>query len=280
MTVRMIGIPKMIPSWKRKRDRRLRLTREYGTYKRIASSCEIPINPTFRTSRSKAPATKKNAASNIRPTTTGKKMSASILQLLDAAKAKKREKLNISSTSEAGPSKANDTPSPKQTITTHDSEDTSSSGDENLVNPSNLDLRSSFFQPLSAREKRTPTPNFDCNIGVGNLSESAEEDEEGDDEEDSPKPVDVMANLRNFNQNIHDAKENLKKYASKSGDPPNHTSTDVSQLLAMGETSATQDKSPAKKKTVAPKKRALKAEESAESDWEEVQGNKRKRLRM
>lgn len=211
-------------------------------------------------------------------------MAGSILELLEAAKSKKREKLHLSA-AEAGPSKvADDSPMPERRKRADESEESSSSGDENLVSPSKIDLRSSFFQSVSSKEQdhRVPTPNFDCNIGVGTLSDSEEvEEDEEEDGENKEAAQNVMENLRNFAQTLDDAKENLRKYKDAS-QPAADSATDVSQLLALGETSKADAVavSPVAKKRANNRKRAhTREEESGESDWEEVAGNKRKRLR-
>lgn len=222
-------------------------------------------------------------------------MSGSIKALLENAKAKQREKLDLST--EAGPSvrddakKASPTKKPPPPISDDDS---SSSGDENLVDPSNLDLGSSFFKPVS-KEDRIPTPNFDCNIGVGNLSDSGddeEDEEENNDHEstgnqDNSKPViDVMESHRNFAQTLEDAKENLKRYEANERSKKDEPATDVSKLLALGEATAedpvsTKKGTTVKKNTKVGKKRTAEQNESGDSDWEEVEGNKkRRRLRV
>lgn len=224
-------------------------------------------------------------------------MSASLRELLEAAKAKKREKMNLS---EAGPSKAQEkspvkTKSPAKLPSTYqDSEDSSSSGDENLVNPSHLDLGSSFFQPVQVapNKNRTPTPNFDCNIGLGTLSDSEEEIEEPSDEDNdndastgnlSNLPaVDVMENLRNFNQNLDDAKENLRKYEANNSSKATTVDPilDVNSLLALGETGASEKGIVKVENPTAKRRPKKKQEESGESDWEEVEGNNRKRRKV
>lgn len=214
-------------------------------------------------------------------------MSGSIKALLENAKAKQREKLNLST--EAGPSKK---ASPTKKPPVSEDDDSSSSGDENLVDPSNLDLGSSFFKPVS-KEDRIPTPNFDCNIGVGNLSDSGDDDEEEDHDhestgnQDSSKPViDVMESHRNFAQTLEDAKENLKRYEANERSKKDEPATDVSKLLALGEATAedpvtTKKGTTVKKNTRVGKKRTAEQNESGDSDWEEVEGNrKRRRLRV
>ena len=232
-------------------------------------------------------------------TRSGKVLSGSIKELLEKAKVKQREKLNLSNKgtdvsvpSPNSSSQRRSSPNINGKPVESDS-DSSSSGDENLVDPKNLDLRSSFFEPTTQVEKsaRTPTPNFECNIGVSTLSDS--EDEDGGDENGASEVVDVMKNLQNFSNQIDKAKETLRQYEARNKEPSSSNSadnvTDVSKLLAMGEvnTSATIGEGGKENgKPIKAKKRRQQtaADNSGEdSDWEEVQGNvqnRRKRLRV
>lgn len=239
--------------------------------------------------RSQSSTAKKKQVAPVPGTTRpAKVMSGAIRELLEKAKANQREKLDLSK--EAGSSKdimvsmsAKPTthkrmPAAKANLSEGD--DSSSSGDENLVNPSKLDLGSSFFEPAATKEDRIPTPNFDCNIGVGTLSDSGEDDDYDDreiEEEAENKPVvDVMENLKTFAQTLDNARENLKRYEEKARAETAQPDTDVRQLLALGEASAepvpTSTKASSKKQT-------RKRHDSEDSDWEEVEGNARKRKR-
>lgn len=241
-------------------------------------------------SRPTPPKMKKNSrkrvpviAEKAQPTRTGKIMTESIRELLQKAKAGQRERLNLSV--EAGPSQT--TTSPKKPVVKgkpippmKEDDASSSSGDEYLVDPAELDLGSTFFKsgPSIPTENRIPTPNFDCGIGVGALSDS-----EGEDSESSAsKPTTslVLDNLQNLAKTIDEAKANLKKYEeNKKATASTSSAADVGSLLALGETS-TQDESRVKRVAAPVKRRRKSEEDSADSDWEEVEGNKRKQIRI
>lgn len=201
-------------------------------------------------------------------------MSETLKKVLKTATAKSRAKLNLSVgeniLGEAGPSKTSASPK-KSGKFSPDSED-SSSGDENLVSPSKLDLASSFFEPIPERS----TPHFECNIGIEHLS--ASEEEHDMDTEDEPS-VDIMENLNKFAKNLDDAKENLQRYESRGSKAINESSkditADVKELLALGEPESSKVKTVSRKKKTASKK-AKDSED--ESDWEEVKGKLYRRM--
>lgn len=281
-------VQKMNQTMKRIHNHRLHLQKRRGMYQRnylqwvTKSIASCPC-------RSQSSTAKKKQVAPVPGTTRpAKVMSGAIRELLEKAKANQREKLDLSK--EAGSSKdimvsmsAKPTtykrmPAAKANLSEGD--DSSSSGDENLVNPSKLDLGSSFFEPAATKEDRIPTPNFDCNIGVGTLSDSGEDDDDVDresEEEAENKPVlDVMENLKTFAETLDNARENLKRYEEKARAETAQPDTDVRQLLALGEASAepvpTSTKASSKKQT-------RKRHDSEDSDWEEVEGNARKRKR-
>lgn len=247
-------------------------------------------------------------------------MSGSIRELLDRAKASQKKKLNISgetptssevdspatTTKKSPPQKKVNSPkklqkkAEKTTESDDDASSSYSSGDDHLVDPATLDLGSTFFKINSpAKENRVPTPNFDCNIGVGQLTDSEDEDYEGvsDNENEKSSTTDsagqstnIMENLNQFARKIDEAKETLKKFEANKGTqqtPHPTTKTDVSSLLALGETSGKDliepegkvSKANNKKTTATKKKRRQSHEDSEDSDWEEVEG-KSKRIRI
>lgn len=149
------------------------------------------------------------------------------------------------------------------------SESDSDSGDDNLVDPNKLDLNSDFF---NIPNKLNAAPDFDCNAGIDMNSNSSDESEDdfADVSEDykNKSAGDVnFVKLQEFSKNLEIAKEHLKNYKAKVVEEAGEV--DVSQLLALGETetSKTQKKNVTKSKT---RKR-----KDSNSDWEDVQGNKK-----
>lgn len=184
----------------------------------------------------------------------------------------------------------------KSISSSQDSQDSDSSGDDYLVKPHEIDLKSNFFD-VKSTEKTDEPPNFDCNAGM-QLTDSEIEDEDfiepkkepdvkNDDEEleDTDKKNSMISKINqesssrvNFNQlhqytkDLERAKEQLKNM--KSDTFKDDSNIDVSKLLAMGEGSVKVASSP---KTV-PVKRKRAGQES-DSDWEEVQGKVKRIVR-
>lgn len=239
------------------------------------------FRPSASNTKKKKLATKANRSKGDQPTKSGKVMSGSIKELLEKAKAGRREKINLSTDEGPAMVKKSMTTIDKPTASQSDDDDgSSSSGDEYLVPAKELDLGSTFFETKTAPDRVT-TPNFDCNVGLAGLSDSEPEDdlEEVDEDEDAKdksheKSTDIMQNLKNFTQNIEDARENLKRHEEKT--KTLQPTLDVTSLLALGE--AKEDE-PVQKKPAPIKKRRAKDDDSGGSDWEEVEGKKRKRLK-
>lgn len=203
-----------------------------------------------------------------------KLMKGTLKEILEKAKASRRKSLGTnSSLNKSEDLRVNDkTQLPK--VVSEDEEESSSSGDEYLVDPAALDLKSSFFENRKSNElekkpeSRVPTPNFDCNAGMGEGRLSDSEDEEEFVEADDPalqKSASTFEKLGDFAKNLDLAKENLKNYVSNA--PENEL--DVSDLLKMGEATGDQE---VKKPTSQKRPHA----NDSESDWEEVEGNPKK----
>lgn len=138
----------------------------------------------------------------------------------------------------------------------NDEEDGSSSDgsiDNYLVDPDELDIQSSFFnveKTTGVKSSVSPAPVFDCNAGMGNLSDSASE-EDAENNEDSGnfhKKEDAKAfDFRNLLENANSlerVKESLAKQAAEeanakkagaAGKKANIDTMDVYSLLALGE---------------------------------------------
>ncbi|KAH8300206.1 hypothetical protein KR044_011561 [Drosophila immigrans] len=123
-----------------------------------------------------------------------------------------------------------------------------SSVDDYLVNPAELDLRSSFF---TATKEKSPAPQFDCNAGITNLTDSGSGSEDNNDSsmEDNAsgnKPFDFRDLLENANSLERTREALLSKRNVTATPPPSATTTssgrttnaatmDVNALLALGE---------------------------------------------
>lgn len=232
---------------------------------RLSSTQRLPI-------QSKANGKRKPASGSS--STTKRPLSAAVKDLLLVAKAKQREKLCLTTVESP----------PQSHSQSNDEDDSGSSGDENLVRPEELDLRSSFFDS-------TPAPKFDCNIGIGSGSDSDEDDQFDGVNDDCDKTeaaaapvVDVLQNLQKFHKDIQDAQENLKKYKKDNGEAKvaKDSAPDISSLLALGEGTSSSirdsEKSLKKGSKRVRSKPQVQEEASGESDWEEVAGKKPKRL--
>lgn len=174
--------------------------------------------------------------------------------------------------------------------------DSSSSDEDGLVNPADLDF--SQIAASAAIANKDVVPVFDCNAGV-KLSDSDEENEEDEGEEikdeESPLPdtqnkivnpiiskinkkssneVRDFSDLQTFHKNLESAKKHLTKLCEdqkKSSDKStnsNDDDTDVTKLLSLGEgipqTSDSQSK----------RKRKKHQRDSDDSDWENVSGKR------
>ncbi|KAH8370232.1 hypothetical protein KR093_002717 [Drosophila rubida] len=121
-----------------------------------------------------------------------------------------------------------------------------SSVDDYLVNPAELDLRSSFF---TAAKEKSPAPQFDCNAGITNLSDSGSGSEDNNDSsmEDNAsnnKAFDFRDLLENANS-LERTREALLSKRNVTSTPPsgcpegnrttNAATMDVNALLALGE---------------------------------------------
>lgn len=115
-----------------------------------------------------------------------------------------------------------------------------SSVDDYLVNPADIDLRSSFF--IATKEK-SPAPQFDCNAGIspGNLSDSdnGSGSEDNNDSSMEDKAFDFRDLLENANCLERTREELLNKQRTDTPPPGrNNAATaamDVNALLALGE---------------------------------------------
>uniref|UniRef100_A0A182XXB3 Rad4 beta-hairpin domain-containing protein n=1 Tax=Anopheles stephensi TaxID=30069 RepID=A0A182XXB3_ANOST len=186
-----------------------------------------------------------------------------------------------------------------------DDDDSDSSGDDHLVNPEKLDLGAKFFSKRENSAEPSGSaaaapPHFDVNSGM-RLSDSSAEEGEGDrtnGEESLPASIPKRAadrlishlnqqsgeymnftNLDQFTAKVEEAKRLLKSYQQREQLPPagNNESTDaaassptkgpqenVSSLLAMGEKDGEGGR-------VDVKQRNEPADNSSDSEWEEVQ---------
>ncbi|KAM8711517.1 hypothetical protein ACLKA7_000632 [Drosophila subpalustris] len=120
-----------------------------------------------------------------------------------------------------------------------------SSVEDYLVNPADLDLRSSFF---TATKEKSPAPQFDCNAGIGNLSDSenGSGSEDNNDSSLEDKAFDFRDLLENANSLERTREALLNKQTTATSTPPpgrNNTAAaaaasaamDVNALLALGE---------------------------------------------
>ncbi|XP_067631906.1 DNA repair protein complementing XP-C cells homolog isoform X3 [Eurosta solidaginis] len=124
-----------------------------------------------------------------------------------------------------------------------------SSVDDYLVNPEDIDFQSSFFNVRNSEDKTTALtkpPVFDCNAGVGKLSDSGSEDNESSTEEQGNAKSFDFANLLDNVNSLERAKDTIAKRAAakeqentkitgRSGNKCNTTTMDVNTLLALGE---------------------------------------------
>lgn len=152
-------------------------------------------------------------------------------------------------------------------------DESDSSGDDYLVDPNNIDLNSEFFHATKHPEPAAPA--FDCNVGL-NLTDSGSDDDDDEfvdpTEEAAAAPTSVsLTKNEQFNENLEKAKQYLSNFRSnnfgRSGaDAAADQEVNVSQLLAMGESSVIKPPTAMAKRT---KRRHDSAADS--DDWEEVE---------
>ncbi|KAH8336829.1 hypothetical protein KR059_004986 [Drosophila kikkawai] len=129
----------------------------------------------------------------------------------------------------------------------HNAADSSSesSVEDYLVNPADLDLQSSFFvgQPTSAQQQqekeKSPVPQFDCNAGITNLSDSGSGSEDNNDSSIEDKTdgnaFDFRGLLENANS-LERTRDALSRRNVTATPPSSQAATmDVNALLALGE---------------------------------------------
>lgn len=117
-----------------------------------------------------------------------------------------------------------------------------SSVEDYLVNPADIDLRSSFF---TASKEKSPAPQFDCNAGITNLSDSGSGSEDNNDssfeDNNAGKAFDFRDLLENANSLERTRAALLTKRNATATPPPlpgsqgNAAAMDVNALLALGE---------------------------------------------
>lgn len=186
-----------------------------------------------------------------------------------------------------------------------------SSVDDYLVNPAELDLRSSFFdvgnKKAVAAAAADAAPQFDCNAGI-TLSDSNSEDNETSGDDEKPTTAGKAFDFRNLLEkatSLERVKETIAKRTAvrntaeeKRKSQYDATAMDVESLLALGEnqignsealgtvddakggrqklrqTKSTRQKRHTKTRPASTVIDA--AGDSEDSDWEDVAGMKRK----
>ncbi|XP_052863533.1 DNA repair protein complementing XP-C cells homolog [Anopheles cruzii] len=182
--------------------------------------------------------------------------------------------------------------------------DSDSSGDEHLVDPTQLDFSSKFFDEVSAVQTQSTVdghdvvPFFDCNAGMGQLSDSSEAesfDQAGDTIEQSHlgkqkekrgkeliSKINEMStayvNFQNFTRTMEMAKSNLQSAAKQQQqeqfpEASGGNAQDVSNLLALGEAKHTATEQPIPRTKPLEGGRKSKKVAESDSDWEEVEEN-------
>lgn len=165
---------------------------------------------------------------------------------------------------------------PSITLSQDESE---SSGDEHLIDPNKVDLSSSYFQENNDKSQTgKQSPKFDCNVGC--LSDSDDEDVDDDQDSTNIKSDNKKLELESFdsfNKKIEDAKEMLKNYNKRHKEDSiieeATVSTDVTALLALGESKPAVVASPKKEPKLSQKRKKHHRDDS-EDDWEEVDGKR------
>lgn len=195
----------------------------------------------------------------------------------------------------------------KKSITSsQEDDDSDGSGDDYLIKPNNLDLKSSFFDvtQMSKTTSEDKVPEFDCNAGM-NLSDSEDDEEEikpttlasqmiEEDEEvktNSKGSSSLIAGINKnsagqidfhkliqYNREATEAEEKLKNI--KAATFKNEDNLNVSKLLAMGEGTSSStavahcSQSTQKSKGNVAKKRKRATDligSDSDTDWEQVQ---------
>uniref|UniRef100_A0A182IN90 Rad4 beta-hairpin domain-containing protein n=1 Tax=Anopheles atroparvus TaxID=41427 RepID=A0A182IN90_ANOAO len=176
---------------------------------------------------------------------------------------------------------------------THD--DSDSSGDEYLVDPTQLDLNSKFFDAVRTGSG-DGLPSFDCNAGLGKLTDSSEDETDptekgvaGDSGAiGSGKKLiakinetsQAYVNFQDFTSTLEKAKAHFQTATQKQQQQQQERNQpggtlDVSHLLALGETSSSVRKTaaPVPKATTSTRGRKTPGKKPADSDsdWEEVE---------
>ncbi|KAH8246595.1 hypothetical protein KR038_003790 [Drosophila bunnanda] len=150
----------------------------------------------------------------------------------------------------ASGSKNAQTPNESGARDQHNAADSSSesSVEDYLVNPAELDLHSSFFvgQPSSAQQlplpqekEKSPVPQFDCNAGITNLSDSGSGSEDNNDSSIEDKAdgnaFDFRGLLENANS-LERTRDAISRRNVTATPPRSQAATmDVNALLALGE---------------------------------------------
>lgn len=169
--------------------------------------------------------------------------------------------------------------------------DSDSSDDDGLVNPSQLDFNSEFFDLKATvnrdNQSEPSAPVFDCNAGM-NLSDSSDDENEEFDEvtANTPKKSSIInkinskssnemhdfSSLQNFAKNLESAKAQLEKLKNKEVNASTSKSaadeSDITKLLSLGEGATTSSPSGRKRKH-------KEGQHSDDSEWENVSGKKR-----
>ncbi|XP_034141671.1 DNA repair protein complementing XP-C cells homolog [Drosophila guanche] len=108
--------------------------------------------------------------------------------------------------------------------------------DDYLVNPADLDLRSSFFSAQPSSKDKSPVPQFDCNAGIKAHSDSGSEDNNDSSVEDTATHAfDFRGLLENANS-LERTRDALANRGVTAASAKNRAATmDVNALLALGE---------------------------------------------
>lgn len=171
-----------------------------------------------------------------------------------------------------------------------DADDSSSSDDDGLVNPADLDFSQITKSVSNANNSKDAVPSFDCNAGM-RLSDSSDDEEENNCQtadpakhqlvdhvkEKSSHEVRDFSDFHAFQNNFESAKNHLKKLcddqktlSSSKTSPTKGDHSDVTKLLSLGEAQPSTSNA-----TANPRKRQKNRNDSDDSDWENVSGNKR-----
>uniref|UniRef100_A0A182XXB6 Rad4 beta-hairpin domain-containing protein n=1 Tax=Anopheles stephensi TaxID=30069 RepID=A0A182XXB6_ANOST len=168
-------------------------------------------------------------------------------------------------------------------------QDSDSSGDEHLVDPTKLDLNSKFFDaissnPLDPNLASQPVPAFDCNAGIGKLSDSSDDENDAPqhDEKDAKgsrklikkinEASQAYVQFQDFTKTLETAKNQLQSVTNKQKIASSGNLSDVSHLLALGEKGPSAAPAPRNASTKASKaKKGANKKADSDSDWEEVE---------